>query len=163
MEENHNLIYSFLHKHNLSIDEYYDIAAIGLCRAAITYNTTKANFSTYAYKCMCTYVFCEMRKQSSLKRIPQHLLLRYQDNISNDEEEDQTYESFIPSNEDVESDALLKVALDEYINNLNPRDKEIIKHLSNGYSHQKIALKFGCSRSLVSMIKRRLINYLQGE
>mgnify|MGYP001317500519 CR=1 FL=1 len=34
VEENHNLIYSLLHKCHLNIEEWYDIAAIGLCKAA---------------------------------------------------------------------------------------------------------------------------------
>ena len=35
-EQNHNLIYGILNDKNLSIDEYYDVAAIGLCKAAET-------------------------------------------------------------------------------------------------------------------------------
>ena len=47
VEENHGLIYSFLAKHNLPIEEYYDLAAIGLCKASITYQN-ETTFSTYA-------------------------------------------------------------------------------------------------------------------
>ena len=38
--ENHNLIYSFLKKYNLDVDEYYDLAAIGLCNACINYDAS---------------------------------------------------------------------------------------------------------------------------
>ena len=62
VEENHNLIYSFLQKYNLAIDEYYGLASIGLCKAGKTYNGDKSNFSTYAYKCMFTTVMGELRK-----------------------------------------------------------------------------------------------------
>lgn len=41
VENNHNLIYAILHKYNLPIDEYYDVAAIGLCKAAITFDAEK--------------------------------------------------------------------------------------------------------------------------
>ena len=52
VEKNHNLIYGFLHKYKLSEDFYGD-AAIGLCKAARSYDETKgSSFATYAYKCM---------------------------------------------------------------------------------------------------------------
>ena len=58
VEENHNLIYGFLHKYKLSEDFYGD-AAIGLCKAAESYDASKGSaFATYAYKCM----FNECRK-----------------------------------------------------------------------------------------------------
>ena len=41
VEDNHNLIYSFLQKYHLTIDEYYGLAAIGLCKAGKTYNGQK--------------------------------------------------------------------------------------------------------------------------
>lgn len=52
VEDNHNLIYSFLHSRGLSTDEAYDIAAIGLCHAAIEWSPSKGAFSTIAYLMM---------------------------------------------------------------------------------------------------------------
>lgn len=48
--DNHNLIYQYLIDNNLPQDEYYDIVAIGLCKAALKYDTSKGAFSTYVYK-----------------------------------------------------------------------------------------------------------------
>jgi hypothetical protein len=51
--DNHNLIYSFLQKHNLPAnDDNYSIAAIGLCKAALHYIPEKGTFSTIAYYSM---------------------------------------------------------------------------------------------------------------
>lgn len=47
VEENHNLIYWYCHKNNLSVDEYYDMLAIELCKAVQTYDSTKSKISTY--------------------------------------------------------------------------------------------------------------------
>ena len=44
--DNHNLIYQYLIDNNLPQDEYYDIAAIGLCKAALKYDTAKGACST---------------------------------------------------------------------------------------------------------------------
>ena len=65
IEENHNLIYSYLHKMRLDIEEYYDLAAIGLCKAANNFDETKGfKFSTYAYRCMNNEVLNQIRKES---------------------------------------------------------------------------------------------------
>lgn len=37
-EENHNLIYTFLHKKNLSFDEYYDVVVMGYLKAVANYD-----------------------------------------------------------------------------------------------------------------------------
>lgn len=46
--ENHDLIYWYLHKRGLSIEDYYDILAIGLCKAAAAYKPELGAFSTLA-------------------------------------------------------------------------------------------------------------------
>lgn len=51
VEANHNLIYWYIRTHNLDVEEYYDILAIALCKAAIGYNEAKSKFSTYANRC----------------------------------------------------------------------------------------------------------------
>lgn len=57
VEENHKLIYGFLTKYKLPEDEWYDLCAIGLIKAAQLYESGKGEFSTLAYK----YMFNDMR------------------------------------------------------------------------------------------------------
>ena len=65
--ENHNLIYYFIHKYNLSIEDYYDVCAIGLCKAAITYDSSKdVKFVTYAGVCIENAIKMELRKQKNI-------------------------------------------------------------------------------------------------
>lgn len=67
--ENHNLIYGFLHKHSLNIDDWYDCAAIALCRAAQTYDTGRGLvFSTYAYGVMLNAMRQAQRTAKASKR-----------------------------------------------------------------------------------------------
>ena len=80
--ENHNLIYSFLNSNKLDIEEWYDLAAIGLCKAAINYNGEIAKFSTFAYKCMWNQVHIEMRKQYAIRRADDNAVLYYQTAIT---------------------------------------------------------------------------------
>ena len=83
---NENLIYHILKKYNLSVDEYYDVGVIGLCKAAISYNSNFGfTFSTYACKCIENGVKLEFRNQS--KRIHPDMLI-YIDEV---DEENNTY------------------------------------------------------------------------
>lgn len=64
VEDNEHLIYGFIHKYNLPVDEFYDLCAIGLCEAARKYNIKKGAFSTYAYMWMLSRVDGHRRKAS---------------------------------------------------------------------------------------------------
>jgi len=54
--DNHNLIYDCLHRNGWDIDEFYDLAAIGLCKAAMAYDPSKGKFTALAYRAMSNEV-----------------------------------------------------------------------------------------------------------
>ena len=159
VEENHGLIYSFLAKHNLPIEEYYDLAAIGLCKASITYQN-ETTFSTYAYKCMFNEVMQDKRKEKASRRIPQNQIISYEAELDTCNDETVSYLNFIPSNEDVESNSLSKIMFEEYSKDLSDRDKQVLSLFSAGYKQREIGKIIGCSQTIVSRIKRKLENYL---
>lgn len=84
IKENHNLIYGFLRDYDLDIDEYYSIAAIGLCNAANSYNNQESKFSSYAYFCMRNEVLKEIRTQNYKKRLINKKVISYDNDIFND-------------------------------------------------------------------------------
>lgn len=161
VEENHNLIYSFLSKHHLSIEEHYDLAAIGLCKAGKTYNEGMSNFSTYAYKCMFNAVMCEIRKYKYQKTIPDSMVVYYQAETQNDAGDITAFLDFIPSNDNVEDSILSEVMFDEYAKTLKDRDKKIFSLLREGYTQKEIGKIVGCSQTQVSRVGKRLREYLQ--
>lgn len=61
-EKNHNLIYSFLRKHNLSVEEWYGVVAIGYIQAVKKYDPSRGAFYNFAYTCMLNMVRMEERK-----------------------------------------------------------------------------------------------------
>lgn len=67
--DNHNLIYFFLNKWGKILEysdmtDYYDICAIGLCKAAITYDSSKdVKFATYAGVCIENEIKLELRNK----------------------------------------------------------------------------------------------------
>ena len=68
VEKNHNLIYYVLLKHGLSINDYYDIGAIALCKAAKNYDETRGSFTTFAVYCIEMQLRHEHRKETNKKR-----------------------------------------------------------------------------------------------
>lgn len=50
-EKYHNLIFYFMNRKGLDQEEFYDILAIALCKAARLYDPSEYTFTTYCYRC----------------------------------------------------------------------------------------------------------------
>lgn len=162
VEDNHNLIYAFLHKYNLSIDEYYDVAAIGLCKAAIMFDKKKeCTFSTYAYLVMLTELKLVFRYNTSRKAIPLDKLTYYQSIISNGDGKEIERLSLIPDNVDVESEVMTNETFKQVYSILSEQDRRIIHMFKLGYKQKEIAKNVGCSQSYISKIKAKIIKLLK--
>lgn len=71
--DNYKLIYFFLNKWGKTIEEYYDICAIGLCKAAITYDSSKdVKFATYAGICIENEIKMELRNRKNILHLCIH-------------------------------------------------------------------------------------------
>lgn len=161
MEENHNLIYTFLQKYHLSIEDYYGLAAIGLYKAGSNFDGSVSKFSTYAYKCMFTTVFTEIRNKKAEKRVQDHQIVYYQAELDDSNGGDtSTFMNYIPSKENVEESVLSEIILEEYMSNLKDRDKHIFILFSEGYKQGEIGKIVGCSQAQVSRVRKKLCEYL---
>lgn len=153
VEDNHNLIYSYLHKRHLPVDstsDFYGDAALGLCTAAHIYDASLGfKFSVIAYKAMENEVNYTLRKinkyincvlltdelESSDKETPNDLLI--------------DYDYFMT----------LKNIVNKYYNQMSDRDKQLITmYLSGNYTLEKIGNNFGITRQRVSEIIKRFRN-----
>lgn len=155
------MIYSFLQKYHLSIEDYYDLAAIGLCEAGSKFDDSKSKFSTYAYKCMFTTVFMQVRNKKTMKRIQDHQVVYYQAEFGDSNGEGtSTFVDHIPSKENVEESVLSEIIFEEYVTKLKDRDKQIFILFSEGYKQGEISRIVGCSQSQVSRVRKKLCKYL---
>lgn len=127
VSENHNLIYSLANKKSINLDEYYDVLAIGLCKAAIAFDSTKGKFSTLAYTVMLNEYKQELRKQQNERAIPQDKLLSFDVPIQTDQ--DSQFASFadiIPDNNvQVEQEAIHALTYKSLSSKLKP-DEQVI-------------------------------------
>lgn len=92
---NHNLIYSYLNKFHLP-DDYYDLCAIGLCRAAHFYKPENGKFSVFAFTCMSNIISMEWRKVQRQVRTTVSL----NDTVCNEEQAPINLDSIIPDPRD---------------------------------------------------------------
>lgn len=170
---NHNLIYLVLKQLNLysKLDEYYDIAVIGLVKGAKTYNPKlKIKASTYLCKCIRTEILAEIRKQQSVKRgVGCTILSLDSEEYSTKEGNSSTLLDAIPSNTCIEEEFIIEEKLREIyrcIESLDARKKFIIysSYGVNGYEYltqQEIAVKLNCSQAQVSRIRSNALSELK--
>jgi len=158
IEKHHNLIYSFLHKYNYSVDEYYGLAALALCYAAHTYKEDLGAFSTYAYKSMYFKITRYNELQSSCTKAPKepNLSLDYMYRDDNHEEEGQTFYDFLPDDIDIEDDIIAKICYESFVNKQSERDKKLLSLFESGLNGPEVSQAMGYSKSNANMIRRTL-------
>jgi RNA polymerase sigma factor (sigma-70 family) len=163
VSSNHNLIYSYAHNRNISLDDYYDLLAIGLCKAAKSFDETKGAFSTYAYRCMQNELNMYWRSINSKSSIPQDYILYYhaQQNTQNTDNKD-----FLELFYDYDSYESIDYAimLSEFTNSLEDKEREIVDMLISGMTHNEIAKGLSCSRQNIDyyakIIRNKLLSYI---
>lgn len=151
VEDNHQLIYGFLTKYKLPAEEWYDLCAIGLVRAALDYNEDKGAFSTLAY----IYMFNEMRSELV------HRERYFPDNLSIDNEyehfkdgETYTFLDICGSDINVENDVVSSIYVEEmrrFFNENLKQDnhKQVIELIFQGKGKDEAAKEVGVSREAV--------------
>lgn len=153
VEDNHNLIYGFLKKHNLPFEEYYGVAAIGLCKAACTFAPEKgASFSTYAYKVIYNQVKYEWKKNSRSIAT----CVSFNEPLTNDIEESRELIDTIPDTIDRIAEVDLIESVMKELRMTGPRLADVADLLSKGYNQIEVAQAFNIHRQQVSRYKKRI-------
>lgn len=166
VEDNHKLIYGIAHKYKINLDEYYDVLAIGLCKAAMTYDKAKGQFSTFAYVTMLNEYSGVLRHNKTKGVVPAHNIVSMNTQIASDDGYGiAEFGDMFPDDVDIERD----MSETDYVSFLckkvrHSQEKEIIKMLADGYTQSEIAEKMGVSRQrigqLMNKIRARLKKYV---
>lgn len=151
VEDNHNLIYSFLNSRHLSLDaieDWYGTAAIGLCKAALIYDESKGcKFTTLAYIIMDNEVKQVMRsnKKCVSAKVSIDSPISSADGCC--------LADIIPDTRDFMYSIYLNDAIAIATRGLSERDLKIL-HLivEKGYSQKRISSEFKISQPQVSRI-----------
>jgi len=158
VEDNHNLIYAFLSSNSLDIEEYYDLAAIGICKAALSYDKEKGQFSTLAYKCMWNQVMVEKRKQKAISRGDGLQVLYYDACFESDDSEISFLEMLEDWKADTGKQAEIRHFLYSIYSKLNELESKMFDLLLRGYKQKEVAILCGRSQTTVGNLRKRLKN-----
>ena len=111
VENNHNLIYFMIHKMNESVEEYYDLAAIALCKAAINYQPDNGSFANFACRCIRNEILLDHRARMMPKRWMNEYLISYDAPalVQNEDGEEITLLEQLKTFESVENEALSRI------------------------------------------------------
>lgn len=88
IEQNHNLIYGYLYRRGLDIDEWYGVCALAICRAAAMYEAEKGAFAPYCYTAFSNAIYCVMRDTKRRDEIAKFVSLTTQIRTNGDTETD---------------------------------------------------------------------------
>ncbi len=152
VEDNHNLIFAFCNKYNLDRSEYYDLAAIGLCKAAMTFDPSLGfRFSTLAYRCM----FNELTREERKKKV------RNPDNVATvplqvfeDEDDDRSLRLW--NGMDFTEDIHSSIDVERFRRSLNDRETTVLRGRLMGKPYRDIGEELGLSHQAVQLALKRI-------
>lgn len=138
--DHHNLVYEFLHKHHLPIDEFYDIVIFGYLDAVRTY-LSRADLQIYAFptlgwKLMTQSLSDFYKEQACQKRNSEISSLHtkaYADNLP--------LEETIPTTYDLMQQLEVELLLHDLAKRVSKQQMEIVRLKSSGYKLQDIATR----------------------
>lgn len=157
VEDNHALIPWYIKRRNLDFDDWYDILALSLCKAAFYYDESKGStFSSFATRCMDCDVHIEMRCRSRRIESSEDILsLDFE--YCDDDGDCYDFSELIPDiTSDTESYVISKITIDNLNKHLDNRSKYIIGMLSAGRNQATIARNLGISRQRCSVLIGKL-------
>lgn len=152
VEDNEKLIYWFMHRHNLKVEDYYDILAIGLCKAAYNYKDNASKFSTYATAIMQNEVRMHIRNNSNKSKIPEGITISLNAPIGDFEMQDMLY-----GMRDVWDELIL---LDNI--NFTNMEKEILNLCVIGYTQRQIAERLNVGQPYICRKIKTIRNKIEG-
>lgn len=140
VSDNHDLIDFFISIKKLQKDDYYYVLAEALCKAAKNYNKDLSTFRTYAVYSMNTALKNTIRKSNQPTTVPETMIVSASKNVELADERIPILDLLkYPNVLDVDDRVVLKVSIEQCIENLTDREKEIVGLLNRGYTRKQVA------------------------
>lgn len=158
VEQNHNLIYSYLRKYNLNFEDYYDLVALGLIRAVQAWHQSDYvrtfKFSTIAFRAMFNQV--RNYQRGDLMHAPPAFL-----SIDAGSESGALIADIIPDTRNNIERLLDQLEIETVLSGLTDEQKLIVKMMADGALQREIAEAIGTSQVGVSRRLTALRKQLQ--
>lgn len=150
--DNHNLIYSFAVKNKIDVVEYYDVLALGLCKAALYHDGVSGKFSTLAYKCMRTVYMDEViTHDKRYKRGNGKRTEYYEDSVFQNGSKETYFNLFSNEKSPDEDSVILKLNFQEFCRYITDREQKVLKMKLSGMTQKEIAKEYGVTHQMVSL------------
>lgn len=142
-EENHNLVYGFLHRYKYSIEEYYNIVIFGYLKGVQVYHRRKDLQSKYDFPFIAwQYMRSEIGHHFESERTQKRTLPEKSFSLNTEiEREDGTIESYdVAGGKSAEDDVMEKMLLANIMENLTDVQRKIAELKIDGYSNREVYL-----------------------
>ena len=165
-EVNHNLLYKFASQRNLPLDDYYDILAIGLCRAAKIYDENRGAFSSVAYRWMENEMKQYWRHAQAKSSIPEGVISScdVQKSEMDGEDKRSLLDGMADDGRDIDELVTGAVMAEAMLNLLTDRERRVAGCLLNSMTYREIASQMKCTKQNVQrsihQIRRKWASYL---
>lgn len=154
VEQNHQLIFGFIQKKKLDIDEYYDLLAISLCKAAKSYQSDKGMFSTWVYAIMENDLKQYWRHNTNSKTVPAEMIISCDTPLESDEDGKCTLLDILPDKKIEDED--FRMRYNDLLDKMNETEKTICQMLMNGAKGTDIIERLGITRRKYQHIRARI-------
>lgn len=159
VEQNHKLIYDFIYKKNLNFEEYYDILAIYLCRAAMKFEPEKGFcFSTFVFSVFNNCLKVMWRESTLARTIPESMVFSYDAQAL---EDGSSYISIIPDDFNLADYVIGKNIYSYLLSLLTDKERYIAHGLMNNKTLQQMADELNCSKQNIGNYVQRIRIKLQ--
>lgn len=139
-EENHNLVYGFLHRYKYSIEEYYNVVIFGYLKAVQIYSRrkdlqSKYDFPFIAWQYMRSEIGHHFESDRTQKRKPLQSVISL----------DAAHEEFgnfydMAGGKSAEDDVMEKILIVDIMNNLSEIQRKIAELKIMGYDNKEVYL-----------------------
>ena len=160
--ESHSLVYSFLHRHNYAIEDFYNVVILEYLRSVQVYNRRKELQEQYplafiSEQYMRAGIANYFRKESTMKRKPTEAVLSLDADYA---ETENLYN--ISGGKSAEEEVLEEERLTELLEQFSTQQKDILKLKLEGYNNKEIYLLLEIPSSTfyleLNRIKKVLVN-----
>lgn len=150
VEDNHNLIYTFLYKSKLDYEQWYDVAAIAMCNAAIKYDGS-TKFSTFFFTCATNTVRHCIKAANQKMRSGRVVVSLSDKPYKLNDENNLTVEDSVSGVYNTEKTVTDMIWFEEFIDGANLICLKVLYFRFLGYNYYEIAKKLGCTASYTAL------------
>ena len=142
-ELHHDWVYSFLHRHNYNIEDFYAVAVEGFLKGIQDWHRKpgvkeKWGMSTICERAMLDTIFKHFRAENAIKRKPSGGYISLDVGYCDDDENNrQSLENAIIT-ESFENDFVCAETISQMLNSLTNRQKQIVTMKLDGYKDYEI-------------------------